>query len=136
MLATVCPATTLRFDAVGIVAPAGHTVTKLDAVGSVTVRFRATATASAGMPAWPATWSARVSPSASGAAAVPTPARVSMIRVGAMGWNETVAAAAGLAGRATTATRGISNAPASAPARANRRQRAIETSCRRPTRGG
>src|SRR6516162_2261066 len=60
MLATVWPATTLTFEAVGWVAPAGHTVRYVAAVGSVTVTFRATATASAGMSAWPVTWSALV----------------------------------------------------------------------------
>ena len=46
----------------------------------------------------PATCRARVSPAANGAAAVPRPARLSMIRVGATGWNEVVAADAGAAG--------------------------------------
>jgi hypothetical protein len=56
-----------------------------------------------------------------------------MIRVGAMGWNDAVAADAAPAGTTTTAATGTSNAAASTPTRAIVRQLAIETSCRRPT---
>jgi hypothetical protein len=48
-LGVVCPAARLRFDAVGRGAPSGHTVTNVDAVGAVPVRFSTTAVASAGI---------------------------------------------------------------------------------------
>src|SRR5262245_37176349 len=115
MLATVWPATTLTFDAVGWAAPAGHTVRYVAAVGSVTVTFSATATASAGMSAWPATCSALVSPPPSGDASVPMPERVSMMRAGTIGWNDGPAAAAATPAVAvgpTTATSGTRTAPA------------------------
>src|SRR5438270_137381 len=42
-LGAVWPATKFRFEALGLGAPVGHAVTKLDAVGSVAVRLRTTA---------------------------------------------------------------------------------------------
>src|SRR5438445_24577 len=59
----VCPATKIKFDAVGRGAPLGETVTKPDAEGSVTVTFNTTApTPDAGTPPRPTTLTSIVAP--------------------------------------------------------------------------
>src|SRR5262245_48789327 len=89
MLATVWPGTMLRFDAVGRATPDGQTVTKLAALGFVTVTFNATApTPAAGTPPRPRInrLSLPASPIAPPPAARPStvgdPGRVSMRRAG------------------------------------------------------
>ena len=78
---TVCPGTKFKLDARGRSVPAGHTVTKPDAVGSVTVTFNATApsTVSGRFPR-PCTTRSRCSPGPS--AIPPSPSRVSINRDG------------------------------------------------------
>src|SRR6516165_3750579 len=60
-LAIVTPAVQFRFEVNGAVSPR-HTVRKPGVLVSVTVTFRATASASAGTPAAPRTGTTRVSP--------------------------------------------------------------------------
>ena len=56
----------LRFEAVGLVLPAGQTVTKLAAVGLTAVTVNATAPASVGTPARPLTVTLVIDPVATG----------------------------------------------------------------------
>src|SRR2546426_12739258 len=75
-LGTVSPGTQFRSEALGRVAPSGHTVRKLEAVVSVTVTFSTTAVGAteafiSGTPPRPATVAAIVALGPSGAAKPP-----------------------------------------------------------------
>src|SRR5216683_822541 len=91
-LGTVCPATKLRSDARGWLAPSGQTIRSLAAVGLVTVTFRTTALggiadAAMGTPPLPATCTTRLFPAPSGAWGAPVPLRVSTMRAGTRATN-------------------------------------------------
>src|SRR5439155_23863675 len=80
---TVCPGTTLRFDAgFGRTRPDGHTVAKLAAVGFVAVTFNTTAVASFGTNG---RLRSRVVPAPQGDEKPPVPMRESRIRNGDCG---------------------------------------------------
>src|SRR6266404_6403237 len=92
-LGTVCPATKLRSDATGSLAPSGHTTRSLAAVGLATVTLRTTALggttyAMAGTPPVPATCTTMGAPAASSALGAPVPLRVSTMRAGERGTND------------------------------------------------
>src|SRR5438445_6172246 len=87
-LGTVCPATKLRSDAVGLVARSGQTTRSLAAVGLATVTFTITAVAPVnGTPPWPAAVTTIVAPAAIGELKPPVPLRVSTMRDGNSGKN-------------------------------------------------
>src|SRR5438045_6330504 len=87
MFATVCPGTALRLDAVGMAEPDGQAVTYVAAVALVAVTLATTPMAPAGTPAVE-TASSRLSPAWN--VAPPSTARVSITRIGTIGWNPLV----------------------------------------------
>ena len=81
--AIVWPATTLSVDAFGRDAPAGQAVTKVAAVGPVTVKFTDTAaTPEDGIPPRPVICTVIVCPGPTFTAGAPLPDRVSNNRTG------------------------------------------------------
>src|ERR1700680_1718434 len=86
-LATVCPPTKFRSDALGLPVPLGQTVRTLGAVGPVTVTLITTAFGGvddpiAGTPPPPATVTTMVAPDPTRPPMPPVPLRVSTMRVG------------------------------------------------------
>src|SRR6476469_10054852 len=87
-LATVWPATKLRFDAFGRGWPAGHTVRCDAAAASVTVTLATIDdTWPAGTPPAPVAANDLDSCAVQGLCAVPVPSRESTMRAGVKGWN-------------------------------------------------